>query len=103
MGCREVAGKRGLVRIVRTPEGGVELDPKGKRSGRGAYIHPAWACVEAALKGKRLERALKVPVTQEAAARLKEGLAHAVDRADLLASMADRQGGGDGRKGAGGQ
>jgi len=36
VGCRTVRPKRELVRVVRTPEGTVELDPTGKRSGRGA-------------------------------------------------------------------
>ncbi|MEJ7653573.1 MAG: YlxR family protein [Chloroflexia bacterium] len=35
--CRQVEGKRGLRRLVKTPEGAVELDPTGKRSGRGAF------------------------------------------------------------------
>ena len=39
--CRKVAGKRGLVRLVRTAEGNVEVDPSGKQAGRGAYLHPA--------------------------------------------------------------
>jgi predicted RNA-binding protein YlxR (DUF448 family) len=37
--CRRVAGKRSFVRVVRTAQG-VEIDPTGKRAGRGAYLHP---------------------------------------------------------------
>ena len=36
--CREVQGKRALIRIVRTPTEGVLADPTGKRAGRGAYL-----------------------------------------------------------------
>src|SRR5688572_21393040 len=33
--CREIDAKRGLIRLVRTPEGTVDVDPTGKRAGRG--------------------------------------------------------------------
>ncbi|HLF27410.1 MAG TPA: YlxR family protein [Anaerolineae bacterium] len=58
-GCGEVQGKRQLTRVVRTPEGRVEIDPTGKRSGRGAYVHERRSCWEHALRG-RLMHALKV-------------------------------------------
>ena len=58
--CRSTEAKRGLVRIVRTPEGRVELDPSGKKNGRGAYVHESRACWDEALKKDRLGRALKV-------------------------------------------
>lgn len=60
--CRETEAKRGLVRVVRTPEGRVELDRTGKKNGRGAYVHEAAACWDEALKKDRLGRALKVTV-----------------------------------------
>lgn len=60
--CRETEAKRGLVRVVRTPEGRVELDPTGKKNGRGAYVHEAASCWDEALKKDRLGRALKVTV-----------------------------------------
>ena len=60
--CRETEAKRGLVRVVRTPEGRVELDPTGKKNGRGAYVHDVRACWDEALKKDRLGRALKVQV-----------------------------------------
>ena len=60
IGCGEVQGKRELVRIVRTPEGAVEIDASGKRNGRGAYVHPETACFERAVAG-RAWKALRVP------------------------------------------
>jgi predicted RNA-binding protein YlxR (DUF448 family) len=60
--CRSTEAKRGLVRVVRTPEGRVELDPTGKKNGRGAYVHQQRACWDEALKKDRLGRALKVVV-----------------------------------------
>jgi predicted RNA-binding protein YlxR (DUF448 family) len=58
--CRRTDAKRGLIRLVRTPEGRVEVDPTGKRNGRGAYLCHAPACWEAAIKRHALERALRV-------------------------------------------
>ena len=62
--CRTVEGKRGLVRIVRTPEGSVEVDPTGKRNGRGAYLHNSRACWDTALKRKALQHALKTEISE---------------------------------------
>jgi len=57
--CRRTTDKRELVRIVRTTEGGVEVDPTGKRSGRGAYLCPTPDCWRLAVQKGRLDRALK--------------------------------------------
>ncbi len=58
IGCRQAQGKRTLIRLVRTTEG-VVIDPTGKRAGRGAYVHNDRSCWEAALKGSRVEQALR--------------------------------------------
>ena len=57
VGCREIDPKRSLIRIVRGPAG-VVIDPSGKLSGRGAYLHNNKSCWEKGLKGT-LETALK--------------------------------------------
>jgi len=49
-----------MVRVVRTSEGRVEVDLTGKRNGRGAYLHKARSCWDAAITGGRLAHALKV-------------------------------------------
>jgi hypothetical protein len=69
--CRSTEAKRGLVRVVRTPEGRVELDATGKRNGRGAYVHETRGCWDEALKKERLARALKVTVPAEDMEQLK--------------------------------
>src|SRR4051812_30922970 len=61
--CRKVGGKRGLVRLVRTAEVNVEVDPSGKKAGRGAYLHPVRSCWEVGLKGNRIEQALRLKLT----------------------------------------
>jgi predicted RNA-binding protein YlxR (DUF448 family) len=58
-----VQGKREMTRVVRTPQGQVEIDPTGKRNGRGAYVHQARSCWEAALSGDRLAHALKATLS----------------------------------------
>lgn len=60
LGCQAHRSKREMIRIVRTPEGGVEVDPTGKKSGRGAYVCPNVECLELLRKGKRLEKVLGV-------------------------------------------
>jgi predicted RNA-binding protein YlxR (DUF448 family) len=78
IGCRTVRPKRELIRVVRTPEGEILLDPTGKQSGRGAYMCPDAACMERALKKKQLERALEAAITPETIERLKEELERVV-------------------------
>lgn len=58
--CRTTGAKRGLVRIVRTPQGSVEVDPTGKAAGRGAYLCQRRECWQEALKREALARALRV-------------------------------------------
>lgn len=62
VGCQEMKTKKELLRIVRSPEGEVTIDLTGKKSGRGAYVCKSKACLEQAVKAKRLERSLKQPI-----------------------------------------
>lgn len=76
--CRSTEAKRGLVRVVRTAAGTVEVDETGKKAGRGAYLHKSKECWDKALKGKVLEYALKTAITAEDKAALQaygEGIA----------------------------
>jgi uncharacterized protein len=70
VGCREVLAKRALMRVVRTPEG-IELDPSGKKNGRGAYVHDKRSCWESALKGS-LAHALKTELSEKDRLNLHE-------------------------------
>ena len=54
--CKQVRPKRELIRVVRTPEGHVELDPTSKKSGRGAYVCARRSCWDIALHKGKLER-----------------------------------------------
>lgn len=77
LGCGREADKRELVRIVRSPEGDVFVDPSSKRSGRGAYVCPEEACFEAAVRKDRLSRALKTTVKEDDIERLRHEFDHA--------------------------
>ena len=65
IGCRQEAGKRALVRIVRTPEQRVVVDATGRANGRGAYLHADRLCWEKALKGGTMAYALKFTPASE--------------------------------------
>jgi len=69
--CRTAQDKNDLVRLVRTPEGEIVIDPSGKLSGRGAYLCPRPDCLRAAQKRKSLDRALRTTIPAEAWARLE--------------------------------
>jgi|SRR5690606_25340666 len=62
VGCRRVDAKREYTRLVRTPEGRVEVDPTGKANGRGAYLCRSRRCWKAALESGALARALRVEI-----------------------------------------
>lgn len=59
---REKYEKRELLRIVRTPEGEVIIDPTGKANGRGAYLKKDIEVINKAEKTKILERILEVSI-----------------------------------------
>ena len=72
MGCRERKAKRELIRVVRTPEGEVNLDFGGKMNGRGAYICPQSECLKKAIRSKALDRSLEVTIPEDVYARLQK-------------------------------
>lgn len=65
VGCGEMIGKKGAVRVVRDKEGNFSVDPTGKKSGRGAYICNDIKCLDLARKGRKLERSFKCGVPAE--------------------------------------
>ena len=65
LGCREMKPKKDLIRVVRSPEGALSLDFRGKLPGRGAYVCPDAACLAKVRKAKALERAFSTPIPDE--------------------------------------
>lgn len=65
VGCREMKPKPELIRVVKSPEGEVSLDFRGKKPGRGAYVCPQAECLKKARKSRALERAFSAPLPDE--------------------------------------
>ena len=65
VGCREMKDKKALIRVVRSPDGNISLDFRGKLPGRGAYVCPDPACLKKARKSRALERAFDMAIPPE--------------------------------------
>lgn len=72
VGCREMKNKRDLIRVVRSPEGEVSLDFKGKKPGRGAYVCPSGECLKRARKSRALERSFETAIPPEVYDQLEQ-------------------------------
>ncbi|RHB51102.1 YlxR family protein [Exiguobacterium sp. AM39-5BH] len=57
---QEMLPKQALIRVVRTPEGEVVIDPSGKLNGRGAYLSKDADVIRLAEKKRTLDHHLKV-------------------------------------------
>lgn len=75
LGCQQMKPKKELLRIVKTPEGAIELDPTGKKNGRGAYICPQPDCLKNAVKAKRLQKAFAQEIAPEVLTSLEGRMA----------------------------
>ena len=82
VGCREMKEKKTLIRVVRSPEGEVSLDPVGKKPGRGAYVCRSADCLKRAIKQKQLERQLDVTLPPETAEALTAAMEAAQEAAN---------------------
>ena len=72
LGCREMKPKRELIRVVRSPEGEIHLDLRGRANGRGAYVCPDPDCLQKAIRSKALERAFSARIPEEVYQSLRE-------------------------------
>lgn len=75
VGCREMKDKRVLIRVVKSPEGGISLDFRGKKPGRGAYVCPSADCLRRARKTRALERAFAAAIPPEVYDALEKEMA----------------------------
>ena len=71
-GCRTMKEKRQLIRVVKSPDGEISLDFKGKKPGRGAYLCKNADCLKKARKSKALERAFETTIPDEVYAELSK-------------------------------
>lgn len=84
-GCGEMKPKKELVRVVKAPDqkdengqtvvpGAVSLDLTGRKPGRGAYVCKSLACLKAARKARRFERAFSCQIPEEVYDQMEEEL-----------------------------
>lgn len=64
LGCSEMKPKKELIRVVRSPEGEISFDFKGKAAGRGAYICHSTECLEKARKARRFEKSFSCKIEE---------------------------------------
>ncbi len=69
---KEKLDKRDLIRVVRTPEKNVIVDPSGKQNGKGAYLKKDLDVIVKAQKSKAIERILEVPIPDSIYEELKK-------------------------------
>ena len=62
--CRGKMDKKDLVRLV-YHDSIVEIDPKGKKAGRGAYLCAKYECWDIGFKKNRLDHALRINISPE--------------------------------------
>ena len=73
--CREMKPKNQMVRVVRSPQGEISLDFRGKAPGRGVYVCPDPECLKKAQKTRALERSLDTAIPPEVYEALAERMA----------------------------
>ncbi|WP_026882293.1 RNase P modulator RnpM [Clostridium akagii] len=71
-GCMEMKIKKELIRVVKNKEDEVSIDFTGKKPGRGAYICKDIACLEKAIKTRRLSKNLETTISDEIYEKLKD-------------------------------
>ncbi|MBQ1521993.1 MAG: YlxR family protein [Erysipelotrichaceae bacterium] len=54
--------KNELIRVVRTPEGEIVVDPTGRKNGHGAYLRKDAEVIATARKKKTLNRILETEI-----------------------------------------
>ena len=79
VGCREMKPKKELVRVVKSPEGEISMDLRGKAPGRGAYVCRSMDCLRRARKSRALERGFDTAIPQEVYDRLEQELEADID------------------------
>lgn len=57
--------KKELIRVVRTPENEIVVDPTGKKNGHGAYVSRSLETIAKARKNRALARALEAEIPEE--------------------------------------
>ena len=70
-----------MIRLVKTPDQTVIIDPTGKANGRGVYVCIKTQCLERGLKKDRLAQALKITLSDEVVAQLYHSVQNELSKA----------------------
>jgi len=79
IGCQCKKPKKEMIRIIRTPEGNIEIDRTGKKSGRGAYLCSNVECLDIALRKNNLNRSLKQDIPLQTLDKLRKDFLKIID------------------------
>ncbi|MCR5261464.1 MAG: YlxR family protein [Candidatus Gastranaerophilales bacterium] len=63
--CSQYKDKQDLIKITKTKEGEIILNPDTLTHGRSVYICKNEECINLAIKNKKINKALKSAVSQE--------------------------------------
>lgn len=74
VGCGEMIAKKEMLRVIKTKDNVIKLDPTGKENGRGAYLHLNRECFEKAVRSKGLERSFKMSIDADIYKKLEREL-----------------------------
>ncbi len=74
IGCQEMKPKKELIRVVKNKEGEISIDLTGRSHGRGAYLCKNRACMDKALKSRKLEKNFSCSIDSHIFDMLKEQL-----------------------------
>ncbi|MBI4746707.1 MAG: DUF448 domain-containing protein [Deltaproteobacteria bacterium] len=92
LGCRASKDKKELVRLVKSPDGVVVIDYKGRLPGRGGYVCPIESCIREAFSKKQISRVFKVSQVEGVEEFLGRLRKLALDRISSLLSLARKAG-----------
>ena len=76
--------KKDLIRVVRTPEGEIEIDEKGKMNGRGAYIQVSEQVAQRAWDKHALDSHLNAKISDDFYEKLLAYAKHKEARRELF-------------------
>ena len=79
IGCKCKKPKKEMIRIIKTPDGKIEIDRTGKKSGRGAYICGNDKCLDTAFRENSLKKSLKQDIPLKTLDELRKAFLKNID------------------------
>lgn len=79
IGCQCKKPKKEMIRVIKTPEGNIEIDRTGKKSGRGAYLCSNVECLDIALRKNNLNKSLKKDIPLQTIDKLRKDFLKIID------------------------